>query len=145
MASQNDHLRAQVAALRKGPASRWRRFRLHEVVCGQCGESLVEVMDTEPYAVVLTRRTIPSTVEASLAPDASGAERMAASGRRLRRGDSSFYPISKPPPPPGSADGSQRVRSVCRCRQVTLRLDSIFESLRRGEPKRVLPAASVTD
>ena len=144
MALQNAYLRAQLDALRSGPKSRWRKFRLYEVVCGSCADILLEVMDTEPYPVVFSRGLVTSNAEAAWGEAPTVADRVAASGQRLRRGERSWFPINKPVP---AADSEEArcglVFTVCRCRQVTLPLGPIFEALRRGERRRVLHAGSV--
>lgn len=119
---QNDHLWMQLGALRRAPRKTWRKLRLHEVVCASCDRSVVEVMDTRPYPTVLHRMP-------------------------CRPGGISgwgWFPISDPPPDGDSEQARHGVLvSVCDCRQVTLPLGPIFDALRRGEPKRVLPPATV--
>lgn len=128
---QNDYLWRQLDALRKASRSTWRRHRLHEVVCAGCDRSVVEVMDTRPYPIVLHRRLDMSAAEASPGSQA---------WRGHRKGGWQWFPISNPPP---DADSKQArctiLPTVCDCRQMTLSLGGIFDSLRSGEPKRVLP------
>lgn len=129
MTAQNDYLWQQLAALRRAPRKTWRRCRLHEVVCGGCGRPLVEVMDTRPYPIVLHRQTAE-------APEAYGSH---------RRGDWHWFPISNPPPAPDSLQATSGIiAAVCDCRQAILSLGHLFDSLRRGEVKRVLPADTLS-
>lgn len=125
MRVQNEYLWRQLDALRKAPKKTWRRHRRHEVVCGGCGRTLVEVMDTRPYPIVLHRTPRPA------GPGAAHGW--------------GWFPISDPPP---AADTEQARRgilvSVCDCQQVTLPLGTIFDSLRRGVAKRVLPGPAGT-
>jgi hypothetical protein len=100
MAIQNEHLRKQLDALRRGPRERWRCFRLHEVVCGGCGDTLVEVMDTDPYPVAFSRRMQVSNAEAALGPTPTppSARRSAASGCAVATGHGSRSAIHRPHP-----------------------------------------------
>ncbi len=124
MRTQNDYLWQQYDALRKAPRKTWRRHRLHEVVCGGCGRTLVEVMDTRPYPIVVHRRPRPD------GPGPSGW---------------GWFPISDPAPNADDEQARRRVLvAVCDCQRVTLPLGPIFDALRAGEAKRVLPGPAGT-
>jgi len=118
MRAQNDYLWQQLDTLRRAPRKTWRRCRLHEVICAGCGRAVVEVMDTRPYPIVL---------------------------HKSRDHGWGWFPISNPPPAADTEEARHGILvSICDCQQVTLSLGLIFDSLRRGEAKRVLPAPAGT-
>jgi hypothetical protein len=45
---------AQLTVLAASPKARWKKFRKFEMVCGGCGDTLIQVMTTQPW-VILTR------------------------------------------------------------------------------------------
>jgi hypothetical protein len=49
-------LRDQLAALNAGSRKRWRAFRKFELVCGGCGDTMVEVMTTQPWVILRHNR-----------------------------------------------------------------------------------------
>lgn len=55
--AQNAYLYDQLNTLSRKPRSVRLRFQLFVMRCKRCGDVLLEVMDTEPYPVILTRRT----------------------------------------------------------------------------------------
>lgn len=128
--AQAVHLHRQLVALGRGPRERWGQFRLHEVRCGGCSRVLVEVMDTDPYPVVLHW---PS------------ADLTSFSARSLRRGPRAWFAISKRYPEADDPDvRGCSLTSVCSCQTVEISHASIYDSLRRGERKRMWPAGNVT-
>lgn len=46
---------AQLRALLDGPRARWKRFRMLEVVCEECGLPVAEVMNVYPRPAILFR------------------------------------------------------------------------------------------
>lgn len=138
-AVQTEYLRRQLNALRAGPAARWRRFRLLQVTCGHCGDVLLEVMDTDPYPVVLTRGTAPNASEPPpIDPTREQIAEYARSRHRpIRQGsDWRFFPLRAEP----SAEYERtKFHSTCRCRQAHLTLGYVNEGLRSGAARRVYP------
>jgi hypothetical protein len=47
-----DTVAEQLAALASGPRVRWRRFRRLEIICGACGDTILEVMATQPPVIL---------------------------------------------------------------------------------------------
>ena len=112
---QTTYLRKQLTALRKGPRSRWRRFRLLEWVCDSCGESVLEVMRTDPFRVYQVRRGIDDR----------------------REGAWSFVAL----PPVRPAGATQRpIAATCGCQDRMLTEAMLWDDLDEGRVKRTLPA-----
>jgi len=145
MRVQNDYLRRQIQALRHGPRARWRKFRLLEVVCGRCGDLLVEVMDTDPFPTLLSRRPVQHPDTPSPSDSATTQERIAIlkqSKPSIRRDDGwRLTPISANfKPASDESAGSALVIAVCSCRQVEVTEALIFDDLSQGRRKRIIPA-----
>jgi len=116
--AQTDSIRKQLAALRAGPKwrQRWRQFRILEWVCASCGETILEVMTTHPWRVVVARST--------------WADR--------RGGADSFVPLPYQRP----AEGARTLLSTfCRCQQRTLPADLLWDDLGQGRKKRAWGAS----
>jgi hypothetical protein len=45
-------LQAQLAALTAGSRKRWKQFRRFELICAACGETILEVMATQPHVIL---------------------------------------------------------------------------------------------
>lgn len=118
---QQRNLGRQMHALGKLPAARLREYTLHEVFCGGCSQALVTVLATDPFHVLRFRQQ---------------------TGEKVRRGNWAWRAISTPPPPAGSAEDVEARASIipamCRCQQRPLSTADIFDSLRRGDRKRVI-------
>jgi len=98
-AVQGDYLRDQLGGMRRRPAL-WRKYRLLEVRCGSCGSMLVEIINTDVYAVMLyhASETTPSRID----------------GRtHTRRGELTMHPLQKPIPAIG--DEATRINCACSC------------------------------
>ncbi len=98
-AVQAEYLRYQLDELRETPALR-RKYRLLEVRCGSCGSMLVEIINTDVYAVMLyhASETTPSRI----------------GGRtHTRRGELTMHPLQKPIPAIG--DEATRIDCACNC------------------------------
>lgn len=119
--AQTKYLRVQMAAILRLPAPRRRRYTVHEVFCAQGSEPLLTVLATEPYQVVRYREQ---------------------SGPGVRRSDWRWFAIATPPPDPDSPDGlvarQTIIPAMCPCRQVVLNAADVYDSIRRGESRRVL-------
>ena len=142
MRIQNDHLRQQLAAMRTKPAV-WKRLRLLEVPCEGCGDLLLEVMDTEPYAAVCIRRPVRRPGSTSIpegAPVAAYISRMLEGPAITRRGERFFYPLAKPFAIPPQTGPRVSVSVSCRCREVPLSERKILELLTSGVKKWTCPA-----
>lgn len=147
MASQNDYLGAQLKALRavsRRDPKRWRKWRLLVVLCRYCGCAFVEVMNLDPCAVILTRGTVdhPSTpavpagatVEDYIQRLSSRIEPI-----RLDR-DWRFFPIAWPlRERDRQHESRQLVSCTCKCRHFTLNTEVLYDALRDGRTKIVLP------
>jgi hypothetical protein len=53
---ERELLAAQLAALNAGPLKQWRAFRKFELVCRGCGDTMVEVMTTQPWVILRHNR-----------------------------------------------------------------------------------------
>jgi len=141
---QNDLLRAQLAALGAGPKERWRRFRLLELVCGGCGDVLLEVMNTSPYRVVLVHGADPHPKEPEpneLPPEATltGKELYERYGGRVRIRRSRDRRFVVLPHELSTVSASESLAATCRCRQWVGRTQTLVADLQRGIKRRVVP------
>lgn len=144
---QTDYLRQQLAALHNGPRSRWRQHRLLEVVCRECGDTVLEVMNTKPYRVVRYWEHLVTKGEQPPAPwwgkgwSASEVQQAAyeraktdTSTPLTRRGDSMFHPI----PADWEGDSDELLLTACRCRGHELRGNMVADWLRSTRRKRLI-------
>lgn len=138
---QNDYLRQQLHALNSGSPARRRKFQMFVVRCGGCDDVLAEVMRTEPFPILHTRRTggHPSTpVLPAGTPAGQLLAQMKDQPQSFRRDAWSFRAIPWPLPEP-SPDDHANVSTTCRCRNVELSQAAIFADLRAGVTKRIHP------
>lgn len=152
MHDQNDYLRRQIHALRKGDRRTWRRHRLLDVVCSVCGQSLAEVMDTKPYPMLLTSEMAETHEEVAWResnppPDdpRQYGQYALARGRavpeRVRRGEGMITPLCELPWSQDHEDQArdERYEACCNCRGgVLLPMQAVIQAVRRGERKVVV-------
>jgi hypothetical protein len=129
---------------------------LLEMVCGACGDVLIEVIATAPYRVVRFRRAdLPNvSVEPRNDEDAVQFARRAydatraasgGSGEALRAGEWWFDPL---PEVPDLKESTKKVPTRCRCRRIKIpmtRIRAELESARTEQSgtatqKVVIPA-----
>lgn len=127
-ADQGAYIGKQLVALRRSPVL-WRRFRLLEIVCQRCGDALAEVMETDPHPVVCFRQSDGEPLEV-----VDGRARLTPI-RASERG--MFYPISWPLPPANINHAD--IFAMCSCRNTWLSGDQLYDDLRSGRRKRVVP------
>lgn len=136
---QNDYLWSQIDALRRGPRSRWRRFRLYELVCADCGDALVEVIDLDPY---------PGRVfaqDGSVRRAKRTREKMAVPEHR----ETTWWPGLVPNSTNCELTGDDRlakssVQSVCRCDEVLLSGQRIHDALIAKDRKQTLRRSTLS-
>lgn len=141
---QVQETRVSLAALRAGGRQTWRKFRLYELVCGGCGDTLVEIMMTSPWLTMLTRRTTrhPGTPQPDAGMLPHDRAHWSAAHPAVRRDELSFISIRDPRTTPPDADERNTLVPVtCRCRHVDLTEALIFAAVREGKRKAVLPTA----
>ncbi len=113
---QTTHLQAQLNAIDTLPARRRCGYQLLVLRCQGCGDVMLEVVDTRPYAVVRTRAPLD-----------------------FRRGGWRWSAI---PWPSGETDpDSDRaaIPTACRCQRVDLSMRSVLDDLRAGRRNRIVP------
>lgn len=143
--AQNDHLRQQIAALHSLPAKRLREYQLFLLHC-QCGEVLLELLDTRPYWSLRFRQTehgsvsLPPTGATSAERKARWAEHFANEKRSIRRDRHwRFFPLL-PTTDLADDEATQVIGLDCKCssgQQVTLAwvLDQVRTENRRDTLK----------
>ncbi len=62
-AEQTNALRLQLQALDALPRSRRRAWIHHEIRCKDCGDPVIQVMDTRPYRTVRSRKIIDGRLD----------------------------------------------------------------------------------
>lgn len=140
---QTEGLRIQLAALRTAGNARWNERRLLQLVCRQCGDRIVEVMNLYPYRVVCTRDSSVVKGERPPRPGPGATSDEIREWARLssrqtttlqRKGDGMFHAI----PDPWEPADNEMTTTACRCRSWTLASPTIADSLSRGERKVVV-------
>lgn len=148
MQLQNDHLRAQLAALAKSPPRVRRKYQLLVVRCQGCGDVMLEVLKTEPYAVIRLRGIEPGEFPAAPAGATMAEARdhwreFFADRQESIRLDAhwTFVPIAWPPSSDHDADRrDSSVHTACKCRDAgPISMRWIFEKLAAGQRDITLP------
>lgn len=143
--TQTDYLRSQLAALRHIPAQRWKKYRLLEVVCRRCGDSILEVIDLEPYRVIRIwdskvtkgdpppRTWIGKGLGISEVQEAVGEWMKADTSTTLtRRGEPMFFPVSSS----WVGEANELISTACECRAHDLTGKEISDWL-GGESRKI--------
>jgi len=125
--AEGEYLAAQLNALRS-TRGKWRRYRLHQVVCQGCGDVLAEVIATQPVSVVCFRRLgdqpeLASPARSHIMP--------------IRRtGEWTFRRLEPLPGPTGSTP----FLTKCSCRNAWVSMTQLYADLVAGLGRRVLPS-----
>lgn len=139
MAKQNDHLRQQLLALAKLGTTKRRQYQLVELRCGRCGDVLLEVMRTDPYATFRYRRTVDHPSVETLPVDADLEARLSQMREKveqIRRGPWTFYPIDDPIPEHG--DPRRLLSCSCSCARHKFSEAFVFDLIRQGTRRKVI-------
>lgn len=137
----NDFLREQLALLRKDPKLK-KKLTLLRVECRGCDSTVLEVIATRPYWVVVKRSTHTSEPDPPDLYDRpeglSGmewgrlvAQRRRAAGRDnpIRRSpDTGFTPLTRAPDT-NDRDGTRQLFAVCNCAQFERRTMWLYDML----------------
>lgn len=136
--TQTNYLRQQLDALHHRGSSTWRKFRLLEYVCQKCGDTVLEVMELDPYKVLRYRDVTGPPSATSLPRGASVQDHidlMRSRGPRIRRGEWKFVPLAddldEDPPP-------TLVSTACRCSQAQFTYRMIHDDLNSDRTKRIV-------
>lgn len=115
---QTAHLQAQLNAIDTLPVRRRRGYQLLVLRCQGCGDVLLEVLDTRPYAVVRMRPPLDD----------------------FRRGGWRWSAIPWPTSRVETDPDSDRVMipAVCRCQRVDFLMRSVLDDLRAGRRNRIV-------
>ncbi|MDO5492453.1 MAG: hypothetical protein Q4F53_02430 [Nesterenkonia sp.] len=141
---QNDYLRRQMAALRSAGRGTWKRWRLLDVVCRGCGDTVVEVMKLDPYWVVrhwdyqVTKGDPPPATWEGQGWSVTEVQQAAyerakadTSTRLTRRGEPMFYPVR----PNWQASSNEILHTACRCRGHELKAKILSDAVAEGTRK----------
>lgn len=135
---QTEHLRRQLAALATLAPARRRKFQLLVVRCQGCGDVMAEVLDTKPYPVIRSRQLVVREL-GEAARNGDWARHFAETKESIRRDQEwRFVPIPQPLPSERAARNAL-IPVACSCRSTDLTEQFMFEQLRLGVRKVVLP------
>ena len=132
------HITSQLRAMSRS-RERWRRFRIHEIVCQACGRPIAEVMETDPHPVLLYSQIDDEREEAPLDLGAQPRRgRLPIRRSATRRFDAIAWPL----PEEEVTRSHIPIIAWCSCRRVSIDGAQLYDDLRAKTRRRVIPRDS---
>lgn len=127
------HITSQLVAMRRS-RQRWKKFRLLEIVCQACGRPVAEVMETDPYPVMLFSQVEESEDRGWM--DLGRTEGLKQPIRQEAR--KRFNQIQWPLPEEEVTRSHVPIIAWCSCGRVTIDGAQMYQDLRDGLKRRVI-------